>query len=107
LSNGALHRTTLTFKSRQITRTGADTFDVNGTLTIRAISRAVTLKATFLGTGRDPYGHEKMGFEAVTTLNRKDYGLNWNAVLETGGFLVGDEVKVVLSIQAAAKGEVS
>jgi polyisoprenoid-binding protein YceI len=94
---------TLTFKSSRITRTGTDTFDVNGTLTIRGVSRPVTLKATFLGAAKDPWGNEKLGFEAELALNRKDYGLTWNAALETGGFLVGDEVKVALSIQAAVK----
>jgi polyisoprenoid-binding protein YceI len=63
----------------------------------------VTLKTTFLGAAKDPWGNQKMGFEAEVTLNRKDYGLTWNAALETGGFLVGDEVKVALSIQAAGK----
>lgn len=94
---------TLTFKSGRITKTGSDTYDVEGTLAIRGVSRPVTLKTTFLGVAKDPWGNEKMGFEAEVTLNRKDYGLMWNAALETGGFLVGDEVKVSLSIQAAAK----
>jgi polyisoprenoid-binding protein YceI len=56
---------------------------------------------THLGTARDPRGKEKLGFEGETTVNRKDYGLNWNAALETGGFVVGNEVKGSLSIQAA------
>jgi polyisoprenoid-binding protein YceI len=100
---GADQFKTLTFKSSRIRKTGSDTFDVDGTLTIRGVSRPVTLKATSLGAAKDPWGNEKMGFEAEVTLNRKDYGLTWNAALETGGFLVGDEVKVALSIQAAAK----
>ena len=56
---------------------------------------------THLGNGEGPWGNEKLAFEAETTINRKDFGLNWNAALETGGFLVGDEVKVSLQIQAA------
>ncbi len=94
---------TLTFKSSRIARTGTDTFDVAGDLTIRGVTRPVTLKTTFLGAAKDPWGNEKIGFEGDVTLNRKDYGLLWNAALETGGFLVGDEVKVTLSIQAAAR----
>ena len=56
---------------------------------------------THLGSAKDPWGNEKLAFEAETIINRKDYGLNWNAALETGGFLVGDDVKVSLLIQAA------
>jgi len=56
---------------------------------------------TFLGEATDPWGNAKIAFETETTINRKDYGLNWNAALETGGFLVGDEVKISVSIQAA------
>jgi polyisoprenoid-binding protein YceI len=55
----------------------------------------------YLGKAKDPWGNEKLAFEGEITLNRKDYGLNWNAALETGGFLVGDEVRVNMSIQAA------
>jgi polyisoprenoid-binding protein YceI len=94
---------TLTFKSTRIVRTGSDTFDVDGDLTIRGATRPVTLKAAYLGSAKDPWGNEKLGFEAEVTLNRKDYGLLWNAALETGGFLVGEEVKVLLAIQAAPK----
>lgn len=92
----------LTFVSTAIRRTGVDSFDVDGDLTIRGVRRPVALRATFLGKARDPWGKEKLGFEADVALNRKDYGLTWNAALETGSFLVGDEVKVMLSIQAAA-----
>jgi polyisoprenoid-binding protein YceI len=94
---------TLTFKSTGIRRTGSDTFDVAGNLTIRGVSRPVVLKSTFLGTAKDPWGNEKIAFEAEVMLNRKDYGLSWNAALETGGFLVGDDIRVMLSIQAAGK----
>ena len=60
-------------------------------------------KRLFLGLAKDAYGQQRAGFETEITLNRKDFGLNWNAPLEMGGFLVGDEVKVSLSIQAVAK----
>ena len=94
---------TLTFRSTKVTKSGADTFDVAGDLTIRGVTRNVTLPITFLGQARDPWGNERVGFEGEVTINRKDYGLTWNAALETGGFLVGDEVKISLSIQAVAK----
>jgi len=55
---------------------------------------------TYLGEAKDPWGNTRMGFETELTLNRKDYGLLWNAALETGGFLVGDEVKITVSAQA-------
>jgi polyisoprenoid-binding protein YceI len=58
---------------------------------------------TFLGKAKDPWGNERIAFEAETTISRKDYGLLWNAALETGGFLVGDEVKITLSVQAVPK----
>ena len=64
------------------------------------MTRQVALPASFLGAAQDPWGNTKYVFEPELTLNRKDFGLNWNAALEAGGFLVGDEVKVTLSIQA-------
>jgi polyisoprenoid-binding protein YceI len=94
---------TLTFMSASVTPHGGGHFDVAGTLTIRGTSRAITIPITYLGTARDPWGRERAAFEADVTLNRKDFGLNWNAALETGGFLVGDEVRVSLSIQAVAQ----
>jgi polyisoprenoid-binding protein YceI len=92
----------LTFKSKRITKKGGDNYDVTGDLTIRGTTKEVTLPVTHLGKAKDPWGNEKLGFETEYTINRKDFGLNWNAALETGGFLVGDDVKVNMSIQAAA-----
>ena len=94
---------TLTFTSESVTPRGGGHFDVAGTLTIRGTSKAITIPIAYLGTARDPWGRERAAFEAEVTLNRKDFGLNWNAALETGGFLVGDEVRVSLSIQAVAQ----
>ncbi len=94
---------TLTFASRAIARKGTERFDVTGDLTIHGVTRPVTLEVTVLGKAKDPWGNERLAFEAETTINRKDYGLNWNAALETGGFLVGDEVKISLSVQAVRK----
>ncbi len=93
----------LSFTSKRIAKKGADAYDVVGDLTIRGTTKEVTLPVSFLGKAKDPWGGNRVGFEAETNLNRKDFGLNWNAALETGGLLVGDEVKVTLSIQAVAQ----
>ena len=69
---------------------------------MRGVSKAVEIPVEYLGKAIDPWGNEKIAFEGELTLNRKDYGLNWNAAIETGGFLVGDEVKITLNVQAAA-----
>jgi polyisoprenoid-binding protein YceI len=94
---------TITFKSKKITKRGGETFDVLGDLTIRGVTKEITLPVTHLGKAKDPWGNDKVGFETEITINRKDFGLKWNAPLETGGFLVGDDVKVSLSIQAAGQ----
>jgi polyisoprenoid-binding protein YceI len=92
---------TLTFESTSVVPRGGDRYDVVGNLTIHGSTRQVTLPASFLGAAQDPWGNTKHVFEAELTVNRKDFGLNWNAALETGGFLVGDDVKVTLAVQAA------
>lgn len=92
---------TLSFVSTAITAKRDGQYIVEGDLTIRDVTKRVLLPVAFLGIAKDPWGNEKLAFEGEVTLNRKDFGLNWNAALETGGFLVGDEVKVSLSIQAA------
>jgi polyisoprenoid-binding protein YceI len=97
---------TITFRSSRVVRTNAaDTYDVAGTLTIRGVAKEVTLPVTYLGTAIDPWGNARAGFETDLTINRKDFGLVWNAALETGGFLVGDDVRISLSIQAIAEPE--
>ena len=91
---------TLTFHSTKVTKKTAEEFVITGDLTIRGTTKPVDLPVTFLGHATDPWGGARVGFEAELTVNRKDFGLIWNAALETGGFLVGDEVKITLSIQA-------
>ena len=76
---------------------------MTGNLAIHGVTKEITLPVTDLGRAKNPWGMERVGFESEITLNRKDYGLMWNAPLEIGGFLVGDEVKVSLSIQATAQ----
>jgi polyisoprenoid-binding protein YceI len=91
---------TLAFVSTSVTPAGVNRYDVRGDLTIHGVTQQVVLPASYLGAAKDPWGNTKLVFEAELTLNRKDFGLNWNAALETGGFLVGEDVKVSLSIQA-------
>lgn len=94
---------TLTFRSTAITPKGDERFAVTGDLSIHGVTKPVTFDVTYLGKAKDPWGNERVAFEAEATINRKEYGLNWNATLETGGFLVGDEVKISLSVQAIPK----
>jgi len=91
---------TITFKSTSVKTAGENVYEVTGNLTMRGVTRQVTLPVRFLGEGKDPWGNEKMGFELATTLNRKDFGINWNKALDQGGFVVGDEVKVQISVEA-------
>jgi polyisoprenoid-binding protein YceI len=93
----------LTFVSRVVRSRGDGRFDVTGDLTIHGVTRAVTLPVTYLGIARDPWGNERAGFETEIVLNRRDFGLTWNAALETGGFLVGDDVRVTVSVQAIGR----
>ncbi|HZT76955.1 MAG TPA: YceI family protein [Vicinamibacterales bacterium] len=94
------HYPTLTFVSTHVHKQSEERYDVTGTLTIRGVAKPVTLPVTFLGLAKDPWGNTRAGFETEITINRKDFGLMWNAALETGGFLVGDEVKITASVQA-------
>jgi polyisoprenoid-binding protein YceI len=93
---------TLTFTSTGIAPSGGDRFDVTGDLTIRGVTKRIVVPVALLGKASDPWGNERLGFETEFTINRKEFGLTWNAALETGGFLVGDDVRVTLSIQAIA-----
>jgi polyisoprenoid-binding protein YceI len=91
---------TITFKSTVVKPNGKHSFLVTGDLTMRGVTKQVSLPVTLLGAGKDPMGTEKIGFETGVTLSRKEFGLNWNRALETGGVLVGDEVKVQIAIEA-------
>ena len=93
----------MTFESTRVegfdTDAGTD-FTVVGDLTIAGTTREVTLDATFEGGGQDPWGGERVAFSASTTIDRRDFGLTWNQALETGGVLVGHDVKIELEVQA-------
>lgn len=89
---------TLTFASTRIEGTpGA--FEAHGNLTIHGVTKEVVLTGSFEGRGGDPWGGQRVGYTANTTINRKDFGLNWNTALEAGGVLVSDEVKIELNVQ--------
>lgn len=89
----------MSFVSKKIVGSGAD-ITIHGDLTIRDQTHEVVLKGQYLGTNKDGWGNEVAGFEAKGMINRKDYGLTWNKVLETGGLTVGEEVEIALDIQA-------
>ena len=90
----------IVFHSTAITRTLKDHYAVHGVLSMRGVERTVTLHAQAAGDGIDPFGNRRAGVSARTTLNRKDFGLNWNRALESGGLLVGDEIEINLEIEA-------
>ena len=90
---------TLTFASTKVTPTGKDKLTVEGNLTMHGVTKPVTLDVTFLGSGKGMMGEDRSGFEATTTLNRKDFDIVWNRNLDQGGTLLGDDVAVHLSIE--------
>jgi polyisoprenoid-binding protein YceI len=92
----------MTFVSKKIEGQGND-ITVYGDLTIRGTTREVALKGSYLGENTDPWGNVRAGFSASTVINRHDFGLSWNKALETGGFVVGDEVTINLEIQGVKK----
>jgi len=95
----------ITFKSTKVKPTGKDSYQVTGTLTMRGVAKEITLPVTVLGEMKDPWGNERIGFEVETTLNRKDYNILWNKTLDSGGYLLGDDVKVTIALEAIKKKE--
>lgn len=89
----------LTFTSKRIEGT-PDDFKVYGDLTIHGVTKEVVLDGEFEGRQADPWGNERAGFSAETKISRKDFGLLWNAALETGGVVVGDDVRIELNVEA-------
>lgn len=90
---------TLTFKSTLVDFKSPNDFTVIGDLTIRGVTRQVKIESEQTGHGVNPWGMDVAGFEGKTKINRKDYGLNWNTPLESGGVLLGDEVKITLELE--------
>jgi polyisoprenoid-binding protein YceI len=93
---------TLRFVSTRVEPLAGDRARVYGDLSIRGVTREVVLETEFNGSGQSPYGTTVAGFSAQTSFNRKDFDLNWNVALETGGWLVSDTIKVSLEIEAVA-----
>ena len=78
-------------------------YEVTGDLTMHGVTKRVALPVEFLGFQKDPWGNERAGFAVDTTLNRKDYGINWNKALDNGGVLLGDDVKVSINLETLPK----
>lgn len=90
---------TLSFTSTKVAKGSADTYQVTGTLTMHGVSRTITLPVEYLGAMKDPRGNNRAGFAIATSLNRKDYGIIWNQVLDAGGTLLGEDVTIDISLE--------
>ena len=90
---------TMTFTSTGL-RAGGDQFLLDGDLTIKGVTNPITIPFSFEGAAKDPFGNQRVGFEGAVTINRKDYGITWNAALETGGVLVSDKVTLEFEVSA-------
>jgi polyisoprenoid-binding protein YceI len=92
----------ITFVSTSIKDAGPEKVVVEGNLTIRDVTKAIAIEFEYSGTATDPYGNARFGFEGAAEINRKDFGLTWNAALETGGVVVSENVKLEFEISAIA-----
>lgn len=90
----------LTFVSTQVEALDADTLRVTGDLTIKDVTKPVTIEFEYAGAAQDPFGNTRVGFEGSTVVNRKDFGLVWNAALETGGVLVSEKATLEFEVSA-------
>ncbi|MFF5344970.1 YceI family protein [Streptomyces althioticus] len=95
---------TMTFRSTKAEALGGDDYRITGDLTILGTTKPITIDLEFNGAAKDPFGNERVGFEGKTELSRAEWGLTWNAALETGGMLVSDKIKLVFDISAIRKG---
>ena len=89
----------ITFTSTDVSRDGQE-WSITGDLAIKGVTRPVTVVFEETGSAKDPFGNDRIGLEGVATLNRKDWGLTWNAALETGGVLVSDKIKLEFDVSA-------
>lgn len=94
----------ITFKSTKVEHTGGENYRVLGVLDMHGVQKEVVFDAEYAGQGKDPFGNTRAGLAAKTTINRKDFGLSWNAALETGGVLVSENVKIEIDLSAINKG---
>ena len=89
----------MTFRSKRIEKKG-EAYRVVGDLDLHGVTREVVLEAEFAGTGKDPWGNQRAGFSATASLDRREFGLVWNAALEAGGVLVGEKVEISIELEA-------
>lgn len=90
----------ITFKSTAVTQTSDDRLRVDGALTIKGVTREVALDVEILGQAKDPWGNERAAFSATTSIDRREFGLTWNQVLEAGGVMVGDRIEIAIDVEA-------
>jgi polyisoprenoid-binding protein YceI len=96
---------TITFRSKAVTASGKDEWKITGDLTVHGVTKEVVLNVDGpSGESKDPFGNTRIGASATTKIKRSDFGLTWNATLETGGILVGDELKIELEVSAIKQG---
>jgi polyisoprenoid-binding protein YceI len=90
----------ITFSSTGVRQDDDTTFEVTGDLTIKGVTNSITIPFSFEGAAKDPFGNQRVGFEGSVAINRKDYGVTWNAALEGGGVLVSDKVTLEFEVSA-------
>ncbi|MFD7289175.1 YceI family protein [Streptomyces sp. NPDC059863] len=93
----------MSFRSTSVEQLDAETYRLTGDLTIKDVTRPLTIDLEFNGSATDPFGNERVGFEGSATILRSEWGLTWNAALETGGVMVSDKVKLSFDISAIKK----
>ena len=101
----AEHYPTLTFRSQDILKQSGAEFELAGELTIRQVTKPVTLEVEFEGVAQSPWGQEVIGFTVTTEIDREDFGITWNQALETGGVLVSKKIKIEIGLEAVRQAE--
>ena len=99
------HHPEITFRAGRSEKLAPERLRVVGDLTIRGVTRPVVLDVEYAGRTKDPWGHERAGFAARTSVDRKDFGLTWNQLLEAGGVMVGDRVDIEIEVEAVKQAE--
>lgn len=90
----------ITFKSTSMKAVGGERYEVTGDFTMHGVTKSITLPVEVLGEMKDPWGHQRIGFQISATINRKDYGISFNKVLDQGGLMLGEDVKVSVNLEA-------